>query len=143
MTISNYFSGLRNDSIPETFDIRHTTNSGDLLPVRYVQIVPLLSWGPSFNFSIWFVELLGSDDHMFVLTSLRNYNVAREIEIVRLCLKHLRQRGYEKAFSALESETCIQLEDTTMTTLHKTLVIEGDFKKTESLMEDFINGKFL
>ena len=65
--------------------------------------------------------------------------MAREIEIVRLCLKHLRQRGYEKAFSALESETSIQLEDTSMTTLHKT-VIEGDFKKTESLMEDFING---
>lgn len=52
------FSGLKNDSIAETFKLRHTTDSGDLLPVMYIQIVPLLSWGPSFNFSIWYVYAL-------------------------------------------------------------------------------------
>lgn len=48
-------SGLRNDSIPETFDLRHRTDSGELMPLMYISIIPLLSWGPSFNFSIWYV----------------------------------------------------------------------------------------
>lgn len=38
----------------------------------YLQIMPLLSWGPSFNFSIWFVELLGQDDPIFVRTTAEN-----------------------------------------------------------------------
>lgn len=50
----NVYSGLRNDSIPETFDIRHRTDSGELMPLMYISIIPLLSWGPSFNFSIWY-----------------------------------------------------------------------------------------
>lgn len=51
----NASRGLRNDSIPETFDIRHRTDSGELMPLMYISIIPLLSWGPSFNFSIWYV----------------------------------------------------------------------------------------
>lgn len=46
-------SGLNNDSVPETFDLRHTTDRGELMPLMYISIIPLLSWGPSFNFSIW------------------------------------------------------------------------------------------
>lgn len=45
--------GLKNDSVPEIFDLRHTTDRGELMPLMYISIVPLLSWGPSFNFSIW------------------------------------------------------------------------------------------
>lgn len=134
---------MKNDSTPEAFDLRYKTNSGELFPVRYIQVMPLLSWGPSFNFSIWYIELLGIDDQMFVLTSLKNYNEAREVEIVRLCLKHLRQRGYEESFKALEDETTIQLEDPLLTKLHNTLVIDGDFKCSEQLMSDFSKNGFM
>lgn len=72
---SLYFSGLKNDSVPETFTLRHVTDTGELLPILFVQIMPLLSWGPSFNFSIWYVELLGQDDPIYVRASLRNYNM--------------------------------------------------------------------
>lgn len=54
-------SGLNNDSIPETFILRHALG-GYSFPCRYIKIVPLQSWGATFNFSIWFVELKGSDD---------------------------------------------------------------------------------
>jgi muskelin len=34
-------SGLKNDAVPETFQLRHTNNGGVLFPVRFVKIVPL------------------------------------------------------------------------------------------------------
>lgn len=70
-------SGLKNDSIPEVLKLRHLNDAGELLPVLYVKIVPLLSWGPSFNFSIWYVELLGKDDPMLVRSSLHSYNMVK------------------------------------------------------------------
>lgn len=58
-----FFSGLKNDSISETFDLKHVLgNEENYFPVRYIKIVPLQSWGPSFNFSIWHVQLTGTDD---------------------------------------------------------------------------------
>uniref|UniRef100_A0AAG5D179 Muskelin N-terminal domain-containing protein n=1 Tax=Anopheles atroparvus TaxID=41427 RepID=A0AAG5D179_ANOAO len=132
--------GLRNDSVPETFNLKHRTNSGELLPIKFVQIVPLLSWGPSFNFCIWYVELLGIEDSMFILSNLRKYNMLREVEIVRLFLKHCRQQGYAGTFRALQEETGVRLEDEQMTELHEILVNRGDFKKTEEKLLEFIDN---
>ncbi|XP_049295999.1 muskelin isoform X2 [Anopheles funestus] len=132
--------GLRNDCVPETFNLKHRTNSGELLPIKFIQIVPLLSWGPSFNFCIWYVELLGIEDSMFILSNLRKYNMLREVEIVRLFLKHCRQQGYANSFSALQEETGVKLEDDKMTELHEMLVNRGDFKKTEEMLMEFIEN---
>jgi uncharacterized membrane protein len=44
------------------------------MPCRYLKIVPLLSWGPSFNFSIWFVELQGEDDASLVKESVQFFH---------------------------------------------------------------------
>lgn len=73
--VLSVLSGLKNDSIPEIFDLRHKTDRGELMPLLYISIIPLLSWGPSFNFSIWYVELLGQDDPLLVRSSLRHYNM--------------------------------------------------------------------
>lgn len=55
------FSGLKNDNIPETFNLKHKMYTADEgqrdIPILYLSILPLLSFGPSFNFSIWYVEL--------------------------------------------------------------------------------------
>ncbi|XP_055628729.1 muskelin isoform X2 [Toxorhynchites rutilus septentrionalis] len=134
-----YEGGLKNDSIPETFNLKHRTDSGELLPIKYIQICPLLSWGPSFNFCIWYVELLGIEDSIFILSNLRKYNMLREVQIVRLFMKHCRQQGYVKAFNALQEETGVRLEDERMTELHEVLVNQGDFNKTEEMLVDFIN----
>uniref|UniRef100_A0A1B0CC51 Muskelin N-terminal domain-containing protein n=2 Tax=Lutzomyia longipalpis TaxID=7200 RepID=A0A1B0CC51_LUTLO len=136
-------NGLKNDSVPETFTLRHTTDSGELLPVLFIQIMPLLSWGPSFNFSIWYVELQGQDDPIFVRTSLQNYNTLREVEIVRLCLKHFRQQGYESAFRCLQDQTNVLLEHPMMSNLHDALVIRGDFQETEGFMEQCVEDGLL
>ena len=34
-------SGLKNDTIPETFAIKHTNSAGVAFPTRYVKIVPI------------------------------------------------------------------------------------------------------
>lgn len=98
-----------------------------------------MSWGPCFNFSIWYIELLGQDDQNIVRTSLRNYNMLREVEIVRLCLKHFRQHGYDTAFNSLQEQTKIELEHPMMSKLHEILVTKGDFKMCEEFMESCIN----
>ena len=71
-----FFSGLKNDSAPETFDLKHMVgNEENYFPVKYIKIVPLQSWGPSFNFSIWHVRLTGTDDVEIVKSSTEWFNV--------------------------------------------------------------------
>ena len=62
-------SGLKNDTIPETFRLKHVVHE-HYLPVKYVKITPLECWKPSFNFSIWYVSLEGDDSSEIVQTSL-------------------------------------------------------------------------
>lgn len=121
----------------------NSDSDGKLMPIRYVKIVPLLSWGASFNFSIWYVELLGLDDPFYVCDSLRTYNMVRELELVRMCLKHFRQQGYADAFRALQKETGVQLEDDTMTDLYHLLVKCGNFEDAERMLRDFVDGEFV
>ena len=63
------YSGLKNDTSPETFPLRHSLN-GHYFPCRYIKIVPLQSWGPSFNFSIWHVSVEGEDSTKVIEPSL-------------------------------------------------------------------------
>lgn len=55
------FSGLNNNSDLETFNLLHTIDDDLLLPVRYIKLEPLESWGSNFNYSLWYVELQGID----------------------------------------------------------------------------------
>lgn len=65
----------------------------------------------------------------------------REVELVRLCLKHFRQQGYDSAFKALQDQTGVNLEDPMMAELHTALVKNGDFQKAETFIEKSVNGK--
>ncbi|XP_001361411.1 muskelin isoform X1 [Drosophila pseudoobscura] len=132
--------GLKNDNIPEVFNLRCMTEDGsENLPVLYLKIVPLLSWGPSFNFSIWYIEIHGQDDPMYTCARMKNYNTLREIEIIKLCLKHFRQQGYMSAFGALQEQTNVKLEHPLISELHKYLVVQGDFEKAERFIAECID----
>ncbi|KAK3912329.1 Muskelin [Frankliniella fusca] len=131
-------SGLKNNSTPETFELRHEVG-GQPLPCRYIKIVPLQSWGPSFNFSIWFVELHGISDWNFVKPCIDWFNLYREREVIRHCLKHFRQMRYTNALEALAKETQVQLEDPHLTKLHEILVEHGDFQGTEDFMSEAVS----
>lgn len=62
--------------------------------------------------------------------------------MIRLCLKHFRQQGYDMAYKALQEQTNVTLEDTMMSDLHSALVVNGDFQKTENFIEKCVNGKW-
>lgn len=62
------------------------------------------------------------------------------MELVRLCLKHFRQQGYDAAFKALQEQTNVSLEDPKMSELHMALVVQGDFQKAENFIEKAVSG---
>ncbi|RKO92671.1 Muskelin N-terminus-domain-containing protein, partial [Blyttiomyces helicus] len=128
-------SGLRNDSEPETFSLKHKANDV-IFPCQYIKIVPLLAWGANFNFSIWYVELRGISNPEYVEKTRCEYINYRENEVIRLCLKHFRQRNYLDTFDCLHRRTQLQLEDPLLTDLHRTLVLEGDFAMAEDLITE-------
>ncbi|KAG8227240.1 hypothetical protein J437_LFUL003971 [Ladona fulva] len=133
-------SGLRNDSSPETFELRRYVG-GRPLPIRYLKISPLQSWGPSFNFSIWFVRVNGIDSWDIVQRCIRWFNMYREREALRLCMKHLRSRGYWGALEALEAGQGVPpLEDPVITHLHNLLVRKGDYMAAEKFVEQAAAG---
>nr|CAB3263857.1 muskelin-like [Phallusia mammillata] len=129
--------GLKNDSNPEKFSLKHKID-GRHFPCRYIKIVPILSWGASFNFSIWYVEMHGINSNEIVQPCLQWYYSYREREAIRLCLKHFRQHNYTEAFETLQKKTKIMLEDPMLTRLHDVLVNDGDFEQTELLIENAI-----
>ncbi|KAG0343380.1 hypothetical protein BG005_002456, partial [Podila minutissima] len=102
----------------------------------YIKIVPLMAWGPNFNFSVWHVEVKGIPDAELVQETYFQYINFRETESVRLCLKHFRQRKLLDAFKALQERTNIQLEDPLLTRLHRELVVKGNFRRAEELMAE-------
>jgi hypothetical protein len=112
-----FCSGLKNDNQPETFSLKHLVE-GKMFPCRFIKIVPVQSWGPSFNFSIWYVELVGTQDWDAVKPCIQWYNAFREREAIRLCLKHLRQNQCLEAFDCLQKRTKVQLEDPLLSELH-------------------------
>lgn len=128
-------SGLKNDNVAETFVVRHQLNN-HLFPIRYLKVIPIQSWGPSFNFSIWYLSLLGDDRPDLVREAALWQEQYREKETIRLCLKHFRQQNYLEVFECLQKKTRIDLEHPLLTKLHNTLVIKGDYLGTEQLIMD-------
>ncbi|CAG4987014.1 unnamed protein product [Colias eurytheme] len=130
-------AGLRKDNIAETFQLRHRTSEGLYLPVDYIKIVPLQSWGPACNYTIWYVELEGKNQEDFISHALETINMRKEEEAVRILLKHLRRRRYKDAFEALSRETGVQLEGPVQARLWNALVENGDYELAEKI---FVEG---
>ncbi|XP_072942576.1 muskelin [Epargyreus clarus] len=132
-------AGLKKDNIPETFKLRNRTNEGLYLPLRYIKIVPIQSWGPSYSYTIWYVELHGIDNEDLVTRAIETISLRKEEEAVRILLKHLRRRKYKDAFEALSRETGVQLEGPIQARLWNALVENGDYKLAEEIFEQAAN----
>ncbi|XP_053614585.1 muskelin isoform X2 [Plodia interpunctella] len=132
-------AGLKKDSSAETFRLRHRTTEGLYLPVTYLKIVPLQSWGPAYNYTIWYVELQGKNQEELINDAMETINLRKEEEAVRILLKHLRRRRYKDAFEALSRETGVRLEGDLQARLWNALVENGDYKLAEEIMETAVN----
>ncbi|KAJ2948601.1 hypothetical protein O0L34_g7856 [Tuta absoluta] len=134
--------GLKKDSAPETFRLRHRTLEGLYLPVQYLKIVPLQSWGPAYNYTIWYVELQGKNHKELISNALDTINLRKEEEAVRILLKHLRRRRYKDAFEALSRESGVQLEGPLQARLWNALVESGDYDSAEKILVEARDGQF-
>lgn len=67
------FSGLNNNTELETFNLRHTLDDCSMIPMRYIKLEPLESWGSNFNFSLWYVELVGIEEPNIVADELTKF----------------------------------------------------------------------
>ncbi|XP_046436398.1 muskelin isoform X1 [Neodiprion lecontei] len=149
-------SGLKNDSTPETFDLKHVVgNDENYFPIKYLKILPLQSWGPSFNFSIWHVHLAGVDDQKLVKSSIECFNSQvrqqhntnvfiplnkyRQKEVLRLCMKHFRRLEYPEIVNTLQRVTGVSLEDSRLSTLYDILVTKGDHCQAERFISNAVN----
>ncbi|KAG2171936.1 hypothetical protein INT43_001412 [Umbelopsis isabellina] len=126
-------SGLRNDTDPETFYLKYMDNNV-IFPIQYIKIVPLMAWGANFNFSIWYIEMMGINAPNVVQRAQREYDEYQEIQTIKLCLKHFRERDMNDVFELLSRRTNIQLEDPLLTRLHHTLVMDADFDEAERII---------
>lgn len=125
--------GLTDDNKPEVFPIRYTFN--DLIfPIQYIKIVPLATFGVNFNYSIWYVEVRGITDKDLMAKVEDTYAKYKEMETIRLCLKHFRQKNMMDVYETLKKKTGIELEDPLIGNLHQSLVVDGDFEEAENLI---------
>ncbi|KAF8793796.1 Muskelin like protein [Argiope bruennichi] len=70
--------GLKNNNQSESFNLKHTAG-GNMFACRFIKIVPIQSWGPSFNFSIWHVQLRGIDDWSIVRSCVSWFNYKKRL----------------------------------------------------------------
>ncbi|XP_052743580.1 muskelin [Bicyclus anynana] len=129
-------AGLKMDYTAETFKLRHRTSDGLYLPVKYIKIVPLQSWGPAYNYTIWYVELQGKNHEDLINSAMDTINLRKEEEAVRILLKHLRRRRYKDAFEALSRESGVQLEGAAQARLWQALVENGDYTLAEQIFDE-------
>ncbi|KAF2367043.1 Muskelin N-terminal [Trinorchestia longiramus] len=125
--------GLKNDSHPETFSLKHTV-AGMPFPVRYIKLLPLQAWGSTFNFSIWHVSVAGCPDPALVRRCIHTYTLYCEREALRVCLKHLRHHRYTEAFTALTREANTRLEHPVLTRLYQACTQHDGTQLIETLI---------
>ncbi|KAL1672146.1 Muskelin N-terminus-domain-containing protein [Schizophyllum commune] len=128
-------ASLKNDSMSESFTVKHTNNAGLSFPTRYVKIIPLSGHNPHFNTSIWHVSMTGISDEAYVQQVQRAYEEYRETMILRHVLKHLRQRRFLTPYESILTQTGLQTEHPLVSQLYKSVVLDGDWETSESLLE--------
>jgi len=48
-----------------------------MIPVRYIRLEPLESWGSNFNYSLWYVELHGIDNPHIMSMEVAKFHQVR------------------------------------------------------------------
>jgi hypothetical protein len=127
---------LKDDTISETFPLRHVNSEGICFPIRYIKIVPVSAHGMSFHISIWYVSVSGIADPLYVDNIRSRYEEYRETVVLRHVLKHLRQRRLLTPYQNILARSNIQVEHPVVTALHSSLVLQGTWTDSEALFSE-------
>ncbi|TRM70103.1 Muskelin N-terminus-domain-containing protein [Schizophyllum amplum] len=133
-------ASLKNDSMSESFTVKHTNNAGLSFPTLFVKIVPLSGHNPHFNTSIWHVSMTGISDEAYVRQVQMAYEEYRETTVLRHVLKHLRQRRFLTPYDSIISRAGLQTEHPLVSQLHKSVVLDGDWETSERLLEQMADA---
>lgn len=136
---------LKNDVEPETFKINFELD-GYERPVKYIRIEVLDAHSPNFNISIWHISLQGNDDERAVKSVTETYEKYRSRRLNASLLSYLRSSRsllptYTSLYRSLATSsdrnaqaTIRDFEHPLLTSLHTTLVVEGDFERAEEIV---------
>lgn len=127
-------AGLKNDSKPETFPLRHKLGDSNYFPCLFIKVVPLQSWGPSFNFSIWYLEIIGDSRPDVVKPREEWYRNFKETETMRLCLKFLRDQKLNDICEEIQCRTGVLLEHPLIAQLYHILIEKSDYSGAEKII---------
>ena len=126
--------GLKNDTEPESFDIRTTIKStSNVFPVQYIKICPILAHGTNFNFSIWYLELNGE----FINEKQVDGYIQHHTELcLKVMLKYLRQNNdFLPIYDQFKNHTNISLEHPYLQDLYN-YITNGDFDQSYSHLDN-------
>ncbi|KAH9176271.1 Muskelin N-terminus-domain-containing protein [Lactarius sanguifluus] len=126
---------LKDDSVPETFTLRHVNRAGVPFPSRYLKIVPISAYSHSFHISVWFVSIAGFDEESHVKEAQQRHEEYMEAMALRHILKHLRSRRLMVPFKALTASAGVQLEHPLVTRLYDSIVSDGDWAEAERVLQ--------
>ncbi|KAI9459094.1 Muskelin N-terminus-domain-containing protein [Russula earlei] len=126
---------LKDDTVPETFPLRHTNREGVPFPSRYLKIVPISAYSHSFHISIWFVSIFGFDSESYVKEIEQRHEAYMEATALRHILKHLRSRRLMASFRALAASADVQLEHPLVTRLYDAVVSDGDWAEAGLVLQ--------
>ncbi|KAJ6625829.1 Muskelin N-terminus-domain-containing protein [Mycena sp. CBHHK59/15] len=136
-------TSLKNDTQPESFDLKHVNDLGILTPSRYVKIVPINSHGDSFHTSIWHVSLKGVKDEVFVEQVRLKYEQVRRSSSSRtrqnngyaICLETSSPKAFSHPYNVILTRCGLQVEDPLVTELHESVVLQGNWSKAEETIQ--------
>lgn len=128
-------SGLRNDTIPEHFPLRHVNRANVAFPTRFVKIVPLSAHQSNYHTSVWHVSLQGIKNPDVVERVRRAHEEYREAVVLRHVLKHLRQRRLLTPFDSILSRSFMRLEHPLVTQLYSNIILHGNWSQAEQLLD--------
>ncbi|EED81562.1 predicted protein [Postia placenta Mad-698-R] len=106
---------LKNDPEKETFSIRHRNSAGIFFPTRYIKIVPI--------------------SLPMTRTTIPQSGKYHEASVLRHVLKHLRKRRFLTPFADILSRCGIQLEHPRVTDLYDSIVLQGNWPRSEELLQ--------
>ncbi|KAJ4483838.1 Muskelin N-terminus-domain-containing protein [Lentinula aciculospora] len=129
-------SSLKNDTIRESFSIRHHNSTGHCFPTRFIKIEPLSVHNQSYTSSIWHVSLTGIINEALVEKVKIDYEQFQETRVMQHILKHLRQRRLLTPYNSILTQSGVRLEHPLITELYESVVLTGNWDKAESLIHD-------
>ncbi|KZT43584.1 hypothetical protein SISSUDRAFT_608602 [Sistotremastrum suecicum HHB10207 ss-3] len=127
-------STLRNDSLPEHFNLPEEDPSGVQHPCLYLKISIRSTHGQNFSPSLWHISIRGQTDFTGAQLSSQELENLRQQRALLYVLKHLRQNNLQVSYRALLLETASSLEHPVVTALHHAIVQEADWKRAEELL---------